>query len=490
MEAKSQTNQFHADASAGVDATAFWSVGAPGQGSPQPSQSHLAPQQPQYEFNSMPEYTNIRSTTARQASKMNLLVGALVVIAGAFFLFQFLTYGHGPFEALTKIGSSDFTHQEIDSQLVNVPTVAAKQTPPMSAQVEVKAQNLTESPVIVASDPVLVKFAGETFENPYKGLLNPSIQSSFKLGKHIGTELENAYRMQLESPDYYVRYKAVSDIVAARQSGVEELLKVAISSGQFWMRMHALIGLADFGYAIDTVLVAQALGEAHSELRARFFERFGSSRACDVGCMFVVREAMKILDARGRREALRVVLLDASPVTLDFAVAASFDQDERVRKMAQTFLLQNPIEETRWHELYQVIASGSQPEKIVAEVKSPWENAPKVNLKKVPLPLPPLEEVSLLDTLITDLGEDVLLYGAIAILALILLATQLWKKSQQAKAPTQVVVQVGQFGAGNGQQISGYSAPVIPANSQPVFVQVSGAAAQQPEMPKMPVLTL
>lgn len=194
------------------------------------------------------------------------------------------------------------------------------------------------------------------FKSPYSSIPHEGFYKESISTQLLSSEQENSFRERLESPVYYQRYSVPQDIAALKRGGTEEILKNALANGKFWMRMHAVMGLADSGYEVAAEDVETALGSSHSELRARFFERFTGSRPCLDGCLFVIRESLKFLDARGRIYALKVVFQVDSPTHRDFAVAATFDQDATVRGIAREFLLKYPIDPDRWQTLYLAMA--------------------------------------------------------------------------------------------------------------------------------------
>lgn len=169
-----------------------------------------------------------------------------------------------------------------------------------------------------------------------------------KIQNEIGTDLaersvtltvdeEASFRDRLGHQYNYQRYKAVVDLSSLHARGSEDLLREALESEKFWTRMRALIGIADLGEEVTGDDVKLALGNAHSELRARFFKRFESS-PCSPGCFFVARASLPYLDPLGRAQAIRVIAREASAVRELFLVAATYDQSDVVRSAAGEML--------------------------------------------------------------------------------------------------------------------------------------------------------
>ncbi len=170
------------------------------------------------------------------------------------------------------------------------------------------------------------------------------------LGKSLSTDEESSFKAGLSHEFNYQRYKTVLDLAAAKAPGSEELLRQALDSKKFWIRMRALIALADMGDEITDDDVRQALGKTHSELRARFFKRFEKS-PCSVGCFYVARASLKHLDASGRVQALRVIARESSDVRDVFMVAGSFDSSQLVRKTAEEWLSTQNIDKSVWQDV-------------------------------------------------------------------------------------------------------------------------------------------
>jgi hypothetical protein len=165
-----------------------------------------------------------------------------------------------------------------------------------------------------------------------------------KRGTSLSADQEATFKAGLAHEFNYQRYKTVLDLAAINAPGSEEMLRQALESKKFWIRMRALIALADMGDEVTDNDVREALGDAHSELRARFFKRFEKS-ACSVGCFYVARAALKHLDASGRDQALKVVSREASNIRDVYMIAATFDRHEGVRQTAQNWLSTQSIDQ-------------------------------------------------------------------------------------------------------------------------------------------------
>jgi HEAT repeats len=154
----------------------------------------------------------------------------------------------------------------------------------------------------------------------------------------------------LKSPFTYQRYKAVMDLAATHPAGSISLLREALESNKLWTRMRALIALADLGDEINQQDVEMALGDAHSELRSRFFKRFEKS-LCTMGCFYVARASLPYLDAEGRAEVVRVISREPSKVRDLYMVAATFDESDEVKQTAVAWLDRHNVDPNIWRDL-------------------------------------------------------------------------------------------------------------------------------------------
>jgi hypothetical protein len=237
------------------------------------------------------------------------------------------------------------------SQIVNIfgfqddESLTADAGPDVSSKAVAQAQEPVNSNVEAVQQP-----ASQTSQTSPTGEANVWSQVKNELGDELpkrgaslSADQETTFKAGLAHEFNYQHYKTVLDLAAINAPGSEELLRQALESKKFWIRMRALIALADMGAEVTDNDVREALGNAHSELRARFFKRFEKS-ACSVGCFYVARAALKHLDAPGRDQALKVVSREASDIRDVYMIAATFDRHEGVRQTAQNWLMTQSID--------------------------------------------------------------------------------------------------------------------------------------------------
>lgn len=232
--------------------------------------------------------------------------------------------------------------------LLGIPERVVASAPP--------AQNVVETKSEVSPNPIedtqqkTAPISSSSERDIWSVVANKMGGQALPRGTTLTADQEAAFRDGLRHEFHYQRYKTVLDLAALRAPGSQELLREALASKKFWIRMRALIALADMGEDITDEDVKQALGNAHAELRARFFKRFEKS-PCSVGCYFVARASMKHLDAPGRTHLVKVVARERSDAAEAFMVAATFDGDKGVRATATDLLAGLDVDQSVWQDV-------------------------------------------------------------------------------------------------------------------------------------------
>jgi hypothetical protein len=270
----------------------------------------------------------------KPASSLTKAVLAIFLVAGGLFAYLWLETGEMP-DILKLVGLSD----EGSEVVVSAP--APKQNP-------VTPPSPPSAPVVNSSGPSSPsKSASKSIWDNIENELGSDLP---ELAEQLTVDQEEAFRAKLGHEFNYQRYQGVLDLAASRARGSEDMLREALESKKLWTRMRALMGLADLGEEISADEVQLALGSTHSELRARFFERFEKS-PCSPGCYFVARATLPYLDALGRAEVIRVIARESSAVRDLYLVAATYDQADLVKKAAADWLDKNSVDGAVYEEV-------------------------------------------------------------------------------------------------------------------------------------------
>jgi hypothetical protein len=191
--------------------------------------------------------------------------------------------------------------------------------------------------------------------NPYWHLPNAIIGSQPPQERLWTAEEEETWRAGLAHRYSYQRWKTVQDVRQVRLKGSEAILWDALQDKKFWTRAYAAIGLAEIDVPVSLQTLDATMQNARSELIADFFERF--TKRCNPGQCFVLRQAIRLLDAKGRLVALQGIARSKDALRDLYLTAATLDPDKRVKKWVKSYLAWRPIAPDKYNELLDV-ASG------------------------------------------------------------------------------------------------------------------------------------
>ena len=288
---------------------------------------------------------HVQASPQRKVSPAVLAASGLLLAVVSWFGFNWFAEGKDPMAAMDElIALVSGAEPVAPAPVAHKPEKKVADAKPQEPQEVAKAVDEPQKPAHSSK-------AGETSEHPYGELKNMLAGSPLPHDGAMTAEQEAARRKNLESKFQYQRYKAVVDTANERPEGGEDILRSGLASGKFWMRMRAVIGLADFGATVTADDIKVALGDAHPELKARFFARFERG-TCSVGCYFIARGAMEFLEPVGRRQLAKVISREGSAEGNAWMVAATFDKDEEVRTIATRWLLEHPVEEAEWWRVH------------------------------------------------------------------------------------------------------------------------------------------
>lgn len=286
----------------------FWDIGA--------GETMSRGMAPDHEFS---ELVEIETQGAKNHAAVWLLA-ALLIIIGGYFSYEMLVNERDPMavvDAWMGMGSDEF---------------APAAEPIVRAPKPVKA-----TPVTKVKSP-----ANQVAGNPYWALPNKIVGIKPRLGRVWNALEEEAWRAGLLHRYPYQRYKTVQDVRQRRLQGSDVVLWDAMQDKKFWTRMFAAVGLAEFNIEVSMQSLEGALAGGRSELVADFFERF--TNRPNAGQAFVLRQAVRVLDERGRFMALRGIARANDGLRDLYLVAATQDPSARIQRWAESALYQRRIE--------------------------------------------------------------------------------------------------------------------------------------------------
>ena len=186
--------------------------------------------------------------------------------------------------------------------------------------------------------PVQPQFDPQMVENPYWFLPNQPIEVA-PLGVDMSEDEAERWEAGMGHEFVYQHYKTVREIRKSHAAGSDHLLYEALEDPKLWTRMEALLGLVELGVNVDLALVEKAVHDKRTSLVKNYFKRFYN--APKPSAVFVMKHALRIVDAKARRVILENLLhLDDAAAPL-YIAAATFDPNPYIRNWAlsppQTF---------------------------------------------------------------------------------------------------------------------------------------------------------
>lgn len=221
--------------------------------------------------------------------------------------------------------------------------------------------------------------------NPYWGLPNRVLGDQAAMDDVWTPDEEEAWRVGLAHRFPYQRYKTVQEMRKKRRAGSEVLFWEAISDKQFWTRMYAAIGLAEFNVEVALKPLEAAMDGERSELVANFFERF--VRRPNPGQLFIMRQALRLCDERGRLVILRAIHRSKDELRDVYMTAASLDPSSKVQAWFKSVRRSRPVDSQRFAALLPMIRGEEDADDELAALIKDAGNAPKVD--HAPKFLPP-----------------------------------------------------------------------------------------------------
>ena len=193
--------------------------------------------------------------------------------------------------------------------------------------------------------------------NPYWALPNQIVGNKMPMERKWTPEEEEVFRSGMNHQFTWQRYKTILEVKRQRLAGSESILWDAIEEKKFWTRMQAVIGLADFNLEVGIPIVERAMEGTHSQLIERFFKRFIGKDT--PGVRYISRQAIKILDDRGRLSILKVLNRSTDELRDLYMVAASQDPSPRIQKWLRQAMVSRSVKMSKFDELLRIVRGSS-----------------------------------------------------------------------------------------------------------------------------------
>ncbi|MEZ4742717.1 MAG: HEAT repeat domain-containing protein [Bdellovibrionota bacterium] len=268
-----------------------------------------------FDFTLPPETSNFVSAPLEQvvekknSNRLPLIVAAfLCLVGGGYVLLEDSPSQDGILDSFGEIFKqlvNIFDSQDSSESVNKKPQIVNKVKPVLPGESQVKAP-----------------------DNPYWSLPNHIVGDQEPMSRVWAPQEEQSLNAGLGHRFNYQRYRTVLSIRDMRLAGSESVLWDALNEPKLWVRMRAAMALADFGFELSLDVIEQTLGNASSSLVANFFKRFvGKSTH---GERYVLRQALRVLDERGRLVVLKVLKSQPNKLNNLYLVAAQFDPGKKV----------------------------------------------------------------------------------------------------------------------------------------------------------------
>ena len=137
------------------------------------------------------------------------------------------------------------------------------------------------------------------------------------------------------------------------------LLWHGLKDSQLWVRMAALRGLVTFGKRPSIEVLQQALGDGRSDQLANYLLRYSVTPGpVDA---YLARALIKLLDAKGRQSAIKIIEGSTDSLRDLYRLAAYYDPAPSMQAYIAGSLERRPIAPTRVDKLTAVLTGERSP---------------------------------------------------------------------------------------------------------------------------------
>lgn len=263
---------------------------------------------------------------------LKIFLLATIIFVSAFCFYAKVTTGVWPYEDEIRTYFGLTAPQPVPQALLKKrPKVVSQQpvAPPSNADVgEPK-----EHPAVASAEEKNQPAEGSP-ANPYWLLPNKFEGPPRPVERPWTVAEEELLRSGLNNKFFYQHVKAIQDVRTGRLAGSEAILWDATKERKLWIRMNAIIGLAEFGQAVGIDVVEQAIGHARHDTVNRYFKRFVRGNLSE-GERYILRSALRLLDPTGRKIILAALRQNPSELNALYLVASSFDPNRKIQRLAR-----------------------------------------------------------------------------------------------------------------------------------------------------------
>lgn len=203
---------------------------------------------------------------------------------------------------------------------------------------EVADIELTRAPTS-SSEEIRSIIPGVEQINAYNQIKNPAPNKQIETELSWSADQEQNWRARIKHRFPYQRLLVVEEVISAQYSESTVILWEAINDQGFWIRMFALMGLADFGLATSIKNLETAVGDASAGELHRFTMKF--QHKSTPGQRYILRQLLAYSPARTRQSILKSLNtgnIDSNVNFKTLQTAFESDPSTKVRKLAARLL--------------------------------------------------------------------------------------------------------------------------------------------------------
>ena len=297
-----------------------------------------------------------RSSTNR---KIVLLVAGLVVVgvSGVFLLAP---------EVATSLTGGLFGSNSSE----DVPLEAPLEAPVKPLKKEAPKQEVVSSQTPSEGGSGQIEGILNWKENPYWNLPNGFDVSPTPPSQQWNAQQEDVWSSSVTGPKMWPRYMSLFEIRKMPLAGAEKVLWEFSVGKKFWLRMMALMALADFGEVVELGHVEQAISNVHPELLSRFVSRFEKSSTN--GERFILRYLIRLVNEDTRLAILKGFYHSSDKFSKLYLAAGVFDPGSSVAHYSRAKSRQlSKAEMERYSRVVQGLEAFEQKAEPKAEVPAP-----------------------------------------------------------------------------------------------------------------------
>lgn len=292
--------------------------------------------------------------------RLIFLLGFLIVI-GAFWVSEdYLPEGEDPVEFVMSFFTEGLEKDSFE-------VVESKAVAPVAEVADVREATAAQAPAeqditgeVTPSSKVGVDSRGVPL-NPYWSLPNQLEGEIPSLGRVWSAQEEDSWRAGIMHRFLWQRYRTVEIVKEERLAGSEAIFLEALNESKLWLRMKAVMGLADFGFSVSFAATEKALGDAPTAQVQKFLKRF--VKKSTVGERYILRQIIRLVDEKSRRIILAALSKYPSRLRDLYLVAGSYDPGRRVAMWSQKNM---PSMKSTDYNHYQGVVLGKE-EFVLAE---------------------------------------------------------------------------------------------------------------------------